>query len=438
MFDFEKNKLLSANNAENFSLAEFIKPSGKSLIEKVTPFNEFLSNILEQGKALYCRELMGPCEHSSLIFDQITKTPKKMLMFGSNNYLGLSTHPKVKEALIHAVENYGIGVGGPPLLNGMSTLHKKLERKLCEFKYGENADDYDAMLFASGYQANLGWVKALISGNDILIYDELSHASLYDAVTYLNNDPFNKVKTLRFKHNNIAHLKILLERYSSICKGHIFVTTEGVFSMDGNLSKLKEISELCIKYKATLVIDDAHGTGILGENGRGSAEHWKINDAVPITMGTFSKVFAVTGGFLLAKKEVIQYMRYFARSYMFSAHLPPPIVAAILASIEVIQNERQLRKNLFSNVNYLVKNLNELDYGVTTDSAIIPILIPAKFDIREVNKFLNNHNLFINSIEYPAVAKNKQRLRLSVMATHTEEELKKVIKIFTKLKKEFF
>ncbi|WGL60607.1 pyridoxal phosphate-dependent aminotransferase family protein [Pigmentibacter sp. JX0631] len=437
MFDIEKNKLLSANNAENFSLAEFIKPSGKSLTEKVSPFNEFLVSVLEQGKALYCRELMSACEHSSLILDQITKTPRKMLMFGSNNYLGLSTHPKIKEALINAVETFGIGVGGPPLLNGMSTLHKKLERKLCEFKYGDKADDYDAMLFPSGYQANLGWVKALISGNDILIYDELSHASLYDALTNLNSDPFNKVKTLRYKHNNVAHLKILLERYSNLCNGHIFVTTEGVFSMDGNLSPLQEISELCAKYKATLVIDDAHGTGILGENGRGSAEHWQVEESVPITMGTFSKVFAVTGGFLIAKKEVIQYMRYFARSYMFSAHLPPPIVAAILASIDVIQNEKELRRKLFSNVNYLVKNLNELGFCVSSDSGIIPIMIPAKHDIREINKFLNNNNIFVNSIEYPAVAKNKQRLRLSVMATHTEEELKKVINIFAKLKKEF-
>ncbi len=438
MFDIEKNKFLSANNAENFSLAEFIKPSGKTLFEKVTPFNEFLTTLMQEGKALYSREISSPCQHSSVVFDPITKTKQNMIMFGSNNYLGLSTHPKIKKAVIEATEKYGVGMGGPPLLNGMSSLHKKLERKLCEFKYGAQANEYDALLFGSGYQANLGWVKALVSGEDILIYDELSHASLYDAITLLNNDPFNKIKTIRFKHNNVAHLQLLLERYANIAKGHIFVATEGVFSMDGNLSKLKEIASLCDYYGATLVVDDAHGTGIIGKNGRGTAEHFGVEHNVPITMGTFSKVFAVTGGFVIAKREIIQYMRYFARSYMFSAHLPPPIVAAILAGIEVIENEPQLRKNLFTNVNFLKNNLRDIGYNIESESAILPIFIPAKNDIREINKFLNNNQIFINSIEYPAVAKNKQRLRLSMMATHTTAELTKAINIFKQIKKDYF
>lgn len=438
MFDIEKNKFLSANNAENFSLAEFIKPSGKTLFEKVTPFNEFLTALMQEGKALYSREISSPCQHSSVVFDPITKTKQNMIMFGSNNYLGLSTHPKIKKAVIEATEKYGVGMGGPPLLNGMSSLHKKLERKLCEFKYGAQANEYDALLFGSGYQANLGWVKALVSGEDILIYDELSHASLYDAITLLNNDPFNKIKTIRFKHNNVAHLQLLLERYANIAKGHIFVATEGVFSMDGNLSKLKEIASLCDYYGATLVVDDAHGTGIIGKNGRGTAEHFGVEHNVPITMGTFSKVFAVTGGFVIAKREIIQYMRYFARSYMFSAHLPPPIVAAILAGIEVIENEPQLRKNLFTNVNFLKNNLRDIGYNIESESAILPIFIPAKNDIREINKFLNNNQIFINSIEYPAVAKNKQRLRLSMMATHTTAELTKAINIFKQIKKDYF
>ncbi len=437
MFDIEKNKFLSANNAENFSLAEFIKPTGKTLLEKVTPFNEFLTGLIQEGKALYSRELASSCQHSSLVYDPLTKTNQKMIMFGSNNYLGLSTHPKVKTAVLESIDKYGVGMGGPPLLNGMSSLHKKLERKLCEFKYGKNADDYDALLFGSGYQANLGWVKALVSGEDILIYDELSHASLYDAISLLNNDPFNKIKTIRFKHNNVVHLQMLLERYANIAKGHIFVATEGVFSMDGNLSNLKEIATLCEYYGATLVVDDAHGTGIIGKKGKGTAEHFGVENKVPITMGTFSKVFAVTGGFVIAKREIIQYMRYFARSYMFSAHLPPPIVAAILAGIEVIENEPQLRQNLFANVNFLKNHLNDIGYNIQSESAILPIFIPAKNDIREINKFLNNKQIFINSIEYPAVAKNKQRLRLSMMATHTIAELVSTVNIFKEIKKDY-
>lgn len=437
MFNFRKNTFLLSNNAENFSLAEFIRPNGKNLTEKVSPFNDFLSALVKEGKALYSRELLNSCEHSCNVLDPITMKSQKMIMFGSNNYLGLSTHPKVKEAVLKAIDHYGIGMGGPPLLNGMSSIHRDLERKLCEFKYGEKSDEYDALLFGSGYQANLGWVKALISGEDILIYDELSHASLYDAIALLNSDPFNRVKTIRYKHNNMSHLRLLLERYSQNCKGHIFVATEGVFSMDGNLSSLNEIAVLCEKFGASLVIDDAHGTGILGDSGRGTAEYFNVEDKVNITMGTFSKAFSVTGGFIIAKREVIKYMRYFARSYMFSAHLPPPIVAAIIAGIDIIKSEPILRANLFNNVNYLKRNLINLGFNINSESAIIPIHIPTRVDIREINKKLNENKIFLNSIEYPAVAKNKQRLRLSVMATHTREELDYSIDIFSKIKKEY-
>ena len=264
---------ISLNNAENFSLSEFIRPEGKSLLEKVISFSMFYNDLENEGKALYCRELLGSCENVSFVFDQKTNTKRKMIMLGSNNYLGLTTHPKVKQAVIDAVHQFGVGMGGPPLLNGMSSLHRKLERRLCEFKYGQNADEYDAMLFGSGFQANLGWFKGLIMKDDVLLYDEYSHASLYDGISQLNHDSNSNIKIRRFRHNNCKNLENLLDKYSKNLKGHIFVAVEGVYSMDGNLAPLNEIAQLCEKYSASLVVDDAHGTGVLGKTGRGTSEH---------------------------------------------------------------------------------------------------------------------------------------------------------------------
>ena len=425
------------DNAENFSLAEFIYPEGNTLLEKVLPFSKYFRETLSEGKALYSREILGSCQHISIVYDPILKNSRKMIMLGSNNYLGLTTHPKVKSAVIKSIEKYGVGMGGPPLLNGMSSLHRELEKRLSQLKGGKNHDEYDAMLFGSGFQANLGWIKGLIMKEDILIYDELSHASLYDGIAQLNHDFNSKVKTLRFRHNNCSHLGVLLERFSKRNKGHIFVAIEGVYSMDGDLAPLNEITNLCEKYGASLVVDDAHGTGVLGEFGKGTSEYFGVDDKIDISMGTFSKTFGVTGGFIVAKKEVIDYLRFFARSYMFSAHLPPPIVAAILAGLNVIQEEPELRKKLHENAIYLQKGLNEIGFQVNRESAILPIFISSEHDIRNINRRLNEEGIFLNSIEYPAVQKNKQRLRVSVMATHTKEDLDVVLMAFKKIKKEF-
>lgn len=425
------------DNAENFSLAEFIHSEGNTLLEKVLPFSSYFREELSSGKALYSREIRGPCQSTSLVYDAILKKTRKMIMLGSNNYLGLTTHPKVKAAVIKSIEKYGVGMGGPPLLSGMSSLHRELEKRLSQLKGGKNKDEYDAMLFGSGFQANLGWIKGLIMKDDILIYDELSHASLHDGIAQLNHDFNSKVKTIRFRHNNCSHLEVLLERFSKRYKGHTFVAIEGVYSMDGDLARLKDISYLCEKYGASLVVDDAHGTGILGASGKGTSEHFGVEEKVAISMGTFSKTFGVTGGFIVAKKEVIDYLRFFARSYMFSAHLPIPIVSAVLAGLDVIQEEPELRKKLHENAVYLQKGLNELGYQVNIESAILPIFIPPECDIRNVNRRLNEEGIFLNSIEYPAVQRNKQRLRASVMATHTKEDLDLAIRAFQKIKQEF-
>ena len=421
-------------NAENFSLADFIQSTEATLMGRVVPFSRYYQQNLATGKALYCREIMGPCEHRSQIRNQRTGKIREMVMLGSNNYLGLTTHPKIREAAINSIQNFGSGMGGPPLLNGMSSLHRKLERRLVELKCGSHVQhsDYDAMIFASGYQANLGWVTGLMRKGDVLLCDELSHASVYDGIAMAGTN----VQAFRFRHNNTEHLEKLLKRSSQKGGRQIFVTVEGVYSMDGDIAPLDKIAALCSQYQATLVIDDAHGVGVLGKNGGGIAEYYSLQGNVDISVGTFSKTFGATGGFIVAKKEVIDYLRFFSRSYMFSAHLPPSTVASVLACLDVLEQEPQLIKKLHENANYLRAGLHSQGFNIQNETAILPILIPEKFDVREINKRLDDEGIFLNSIEYPAVPRHLQRLRASVMATHTREDLDLTISAFGKVKRE--
>ncbi len=364
--------------------------------------------------------------------DSVTGETRTMVMMGSNNYLGLANHPSVKQAVIDAVQESGVGMAGPPLLNGMNSLHRQLELRIARFKGKE-----DALLFASGFQANLGWISALLRSQDFLIYDELHHASVFDGIKIARATA--RIHTRSFRHNDVSHLRRILEAaHDQITPGaHIFVAVEGVYSMDGDLAPLREIAALVDQFGATLVLDDAHGTGILGKRGSGTAEHFGVCDQVDLAMGTFSKAFGVTGGFIAGKKEVIDYLRYFSSSYMFSAHLPQAMVAAILAGIDLIESGPELMAALHANVATLVGRMNEIGFRVKSESAIIPVLLPATVDIRALGRRFHEEGLFANLIEYPAVPKDAQRIRLSVMAGHTSEDLDFALGVLEKLGREF-
>lgn len=429
----ETSKTTSSQHSENFSLRDFFDTQAGPLSERVLPFVNYLRQSMHQGKALYSREIQGPASNRVLINDPLTRQSKEMIMLGSNNYLGLANHPYVKEKVKAAIDTYGVGMGGPPLLNGMSSLHRELEKKLAALKGAE-----DCMLFASGFQANLGWVNGLLRDGDLLLYDELNHASLYDGIQLTLSSV--KAKAFRFKHNDVDHLKKLLERAqvgNTDARRQIFVAVEGVYSMDGDLAPLREIRALCDEFDAVLVVDDAHGTGVMGETGRGTAEHFGLEGKIDLSMGTFSKSFGTTGGFLCGAQPVIDYLRYFSRSYLFSAHLPPPIVATVLAGLEVIAEEPQRIRKLHENSAYLEAGLNSLGFKVKRNAAIIPIMIPERVDFRLLSRRFHEEGIFLNSVEYPAVPLNEQRLRLSVMATHTREDLDTVCAVFKKLRDEF-
>ncbi|MGI4857771.1 MAG: aminotransferase class I/II-fold pyridoxal phosphate-dependent enzyme [Janthinobacterium lividum] len=418
----------SSNHGENFALAELFNTDATTLQGRVKPFSDFYRDTVEKGMVHYSREIVSAVSNRTRVRGA-DGTVREMIMLGSNNYLGLTTHPHVVGRIKDALDAFGAGVGGPPLLGGMTELHRQLEKRLSQMKGAE-----DTMLFGSGYQANLGWVNTLIRPDDVLLYDAYNHASLYDGIALTAAK--TKFSAIRFAHNDMDHLERLLMRYRKAeDRPHrqIFVAAEGVYSMDGDLVPLPRITELCAQYGAVLMVDDAHGTGVMGAHGGGVGEHFGMKEGVDIWVGSFSKAFGMTGGFLSASREVIDYLRFCSRSYIFSAHLPITTVAAVLGGLEVLEKEPERIVRLHENAAYLEKALSGLGFKTFREAAIIPVHMPAEANIREVCKLFDDEGIFLNSIEYPAVSKEGQRLRLSVMATHTREDLDEAIAAFERV-----
>jgi 8-amino-7-oxononanoate synthase len=404
-------------NAENFSLQDFVRPGlGWDTIDgKATLFNPVFANLVNDEFIM--REVVGQTGAHMPVRDRKTGKERDVLMLGSNNYLGLANEPYVMEKAIEAVRKFGVGCGGPPLLNGYTTLHHELEERLAAFKHCEAA-----LLFSAGFMANLGWPTGLLGPNDVLVYDIQSHASLYDAIQ------LGRFEAVHFSHNDIDHLR---QRLMQVRWKHaytnVIVCVEGVYSMDGDIAPLPELRRLCDQYAALLAIDDAHGTGVLGKRGGGTPEYFGMEGQIDIAMGTFSKIFAVTGGFVAGKRDVINYLRLLSRPYMFSASLPPPVVAAVLAGLDFLEAHPERVQQLHDNVAYLVKGLREAGFEVDVQTAIIPIHVPASINLHRVVGRLFEEGIFVNGVEYPAVPRDRQRVRMSAMATLTRADLDYVV-----------
>ncbi len=347
---------------------------------------------------------------------------KRMIMVGSNNYLGLTNHPKVKEAAIEAVRKYGTGCAGSRFLNGTLDIHVKLEEKLARFMRKEAA-----LVFSTGFQVNLGVISALVGKDDLVIIDKMDHASIIDGCRLA----FGEVK--RYKHNDTTDLeRALLDNNG---RGKL-VVVDGVFSMEGDIVNLPEVLSLSEKYNARLMVDDAHGIGVLGRTGRGTAEHFDVEDRVDLLMGTYSKSLASIGGFVAGDRGIINYIKHFARSLIFSASPPPASVASVSAAIDIIENEPERIQKLWENTNKMLKGFKEIGFDVgSSQTPIIPVIVGDDEVAFKMVMMLQEEGIFANVAVSPAVPPGKALIRTSYMATHTPEHLEMVLEAFKKVGK---
>ncbi|MBM4325009.1 MAG: pyridoxal phosphate-dependent aminotransferase family protein, partial [Deltaproteobacteria bacterium] len=342
---------------------------------------------------------------------------KRVIMVGSNNYLGLTNHPRVKEAAIKAVEKYGSGCAGSRFLNGNLEIHEELEAKLARFFRKEAA-----LVFATGYQTNLGAISALVGRNDAAIIDKYDHASIIDGCRL----SFGQVK--KYRHNDMKDLERVLE--ASKDKGKLIIV-DGVFSMEGDIADLPPIIKLAKAYGARVMVDDAHGVGVLGKGGRGTAEHFDLEKEVDLIMGTYSKSLAAIGGFVTGSWEVINFIKHTGRSMIFSASLPPALVASVSTALDIIEEQPQLITQLWKNTRKMLQGYKEMGFDTgTSETPIVPIILGDTMKVYGMCKLLFQNGIFVNPVASPAVPQGRELLRTSYMATHTEEQLDRVLNAF--------
>ncbi|MBS3801752.1 MAG: pyridoxal phosphate-dependent aminotransferase family protein [Candidatus Thermoplasmatota archaeon] len=350
---------------------------------------------------------------------------KEIIMLGSNNYLGMTGNNQVKSKAIRAMQEFGVGTTGSRLLNGTFALHDSLEQRLAKF-----LGKQDCVIFSTGMQANLGTISSLLLSIDdsVVISDELNHASIIDGITLAK---LPKNRKVIFSHNDANDLK---QKLKTVPKGKGIIITEGVFSMEGDVPPLDKITELAKQYDAMLYVDDAHGIGVLGPEGRGAAAKFKVTKEVDILMGTFSKSFASSGGYIAADKAVCNWVRHHARSFIFSASMPPANCATVHAVLDLIENDNSYRENLLCVADKMRKGLDDLGFeiGLST-TPIIPIIIGDEMKAFKFYKKLFNHKpkgIFTNPVRAPAVPKGRELMRTSYMATMTEDLIDDALSIF--------
>ncbi|OQX59581.1 8-amino-7-oxononanoate synthase [candidate division KSB1 bacterium] len=349
---------------------------------------------------------------------------RNFIMIGSNNYLGLTQHPKVKEAAIKAVEKYGSGCTGSRFLNGTLDIHEELEYRLAKFMRREAA-----LTFSTGFQTNLGTIATLISKDDVIFGDRDNHASIVDGCRLA----FGRL--VKYRHNDMKDLDRLLQRFDHVT-GKLIVT-DGVFSMGGDIVNLPELVTIAEKHNAKVFVDDAHSIGVLGKHGRGTAEHYGLEDRVDIVMGTFSKSFASIGGFIASDAEVIDFIKHNARALIFSASMPPAAVAATLAALDIIESEPERRTRLWQNTKKMQEGFSKLGFNIgNTQTPIVPIIIGDNMKTFTFWRALFNEGVFVNPVISPAVPPGMSLLRTSYMATHSDAELDKVLYLFEKIGKQ--
>jgi 8-amino-7-oxononanoate synthase len=389
---------------------------------------EILKAAREHDLVPYFRLLEGPAG------PVVEMEGRERIQLGSNNYLGLTGDPRVKEAARQALEQYGTALTGSRFLNGTIPLHLELEREIAEWMGTD-----DALVFTAGYLANVGCIATLLGPGDTVICDSGDHASILDGVA------MSRARIRPFRHNRLDKLETMLERAQGD-GGGVLVVVDGVFSMEGDLANLPEITRLCREYGARLMVDEAHGVGVLGERGAGACELFGVEDAVDLRMGTFSKSLASCGGFIAGPADVIEFLRFQSRPFMFTASAVPAAVGAALGALRIIRSEegKELFARVLENARYLHRGLRELGYRVVEPTRlpdggevitpIIPVIVGEDWQAATFWKALYEAGVYTNVALYPAVPRGHALLRTSVMATHEREHLDRALEIFDRVR----
>ena len=354
---------------------------------------------------------------------------KRVINIASNNYLGLTTHPKLREAALNAIRKYGVGSGAVRTVCGTMAIHMELEEKIARFKNVEAC-----VVFQSGFAANAGTVSAILGKDDFIISDELNHASIIDGAR------LSKAKILVFRHKDIAHAE---EQLASVKDqpGRKLVITDGVFSMDGDIGPLPELCDLAEKYGAVMMVDDAHSSGVLGRNGRGTIDHFNVHGRVDVQVGTLSKAIGALGGYVCGTRELIDFLYHRARPFLFSTSHPPSVAASCIAAFEVLEEEPERIERLWENTGFFKKELGTLGFNIggkttpVSETPITPIIVGEGRLAMEFSRELFKEGVFAPGIAFPTVAEGKARLRTIMSATHTQDELQQALEILGRVGK---
>ncbi len=352
---------------------------------------------------------------------EVVMNGKKVLMFGSNSYMGLTNHPKVIEAAVEATKKYGTGMAGSPFLNGTLDIHKQFEARIAEYVGKE-----DAMIYSTGFGVNLGVVSTLTGREDYIILDEQDHASIIEGrrLSFSNY--------LKYKHNDMASLEAQLKKCDP--DKVKLIVTDGVFSMEGDVADLPEIVRLAKKYNASVMVDEAHGIGVFGKQGRGTCDHFGVTDDVDLIMGTFSKSFASLGGFIATDKVITNYLRHHSRSYIFTASITPASTAAANAALDIMLAEPERQEHLWNITNYALENFRAMGCEIgNTSTPIIPLFIRDDYKTFHITRDLLDEGVFVNPVVTPAVAPHDTLIRYSLMATHTKEQVTRSLEAIEKV-----
>jgi glycine C-acetyltransferase len=377
--------------------------------------SNIVKNLENNDVYTYYREFQGTATTT------IMKNGQKLINFGSNNYLGLAFNKEIKTIGSEAVKEYGISLCGTRVFSGNRDIHIELEKKIAKFKRTDGS-----IIFANGYMANLAIISSFANKNDFILIDEQDHASIIDGCV------LSKANMISFKHNDMNDLEKKLKKIGKYSSKVII--TEGVFSMDGDLGNLPEIYRLGEEYNSPVFVDDAHGLGVLGENGRGTINHFGLEGKISLSTGTLSKSLGAIGGFVAASDNLIYTLRHYARTFFFTTALPVATCLCIIKALDIIEKNKNLVKNLQNNFNFLRQELLSRGFKLTnTQSAIIPIITGDEVIAHGMAKELEEKGIFVNAVGYPAVKKKEARLRISVMSTHTKEDLKYFIDKLTEI-----